>query len=89
MALGADRASILQLVLKRALLLVSFGLAAGIAASIALSRFVQAMIYGIGPFDLTAYLATAAILLTATLAAMSGPARAAASVDANVVLRED
>ncbi len=89
MALGADRASILQLVLKRALLLVSFGLAAGIAASIALSRFVQAMIYGIGPFDLTAYLATAAILLTATLAALYGPARAAASVDANVVLRED
>src|SRR5205807_1421611 len=89
MALGANRSSILGLVLKRGMLLIAIGFVIGLAASLGLSRFVAAMVYGIGSIDPIAYIGTAAVFAAAALVALYGPARLASRVDANLALRQD
>ena len=88
-ALGADRASILGLVLRRGMLLAVLGLGVGLAAALGLTRLMAAELYGIGERDpLT--LATVAIVLAAVaLAACWFPARRATRVDPLVALREE
>src|SRR6185295_14783191 len=50
-ALGADRSSILTLVLKQGLFTAGVGIVLGLALSLALSRFMQSMLFGVGTHD--------------------------------------
>ena len=50
-ALGADRSSILSLVLKQGLRTAGLGMALGLAASVALARFLQTLLFGVTPRD--------------------------------------
>ena len=88
LALGAGPANILRLTLTRVSLLVGIGVAIGTAASLGLSRFVAALLYGLQPQD-PATLAVA-IAMLATVAAVAGglPAWRAARTDPAAVLRE-
>jgi predicted permease len=89
MALGAGKAAIFRGVLNQGLRLALAGLAAGLAASLVLTRFLRSMIVGVGPTDL-ATLSTAAILLcVVALAASLIPARRAASIDPMQALRSE
>ena len=87
MALGAARGSVIWLVMREVLLLVAIGVAAGVTASLALTRVVQSQLFGLTPHDpLTLGLATAALTLVACAAGYI-PALRASRLDPNVALR--
>ncbi len=86
-ALGAQPADVLRMVVGQALLLSLIGVAAGAAASLALTRFLRTYLYGVTATDPTTFAAVAALLLA--VAALAGylPARRAAAVDPVLALR--
>jgi putative ABC transport system permease protein len=88
-ALGAGRSAILTMVLKQAAVLVSAGLAIGIAGALSGGLLLQNMLYGVTPRD-PILLAIACLALTATgILAAYLPARRAASVDPMHALRSE
>ena len=87
MALGADRASILRDVLRRALAHCVIGLAIGVPLAYAAGKFMAQHLYGVGAFDLPVALITLAMLSLAAAVAALVPARRAASIEPMVALR--
>ena len=87
MALGADRRSILQLVLSHGMLLSLGGVGLGVVGSLALSRLIESLLFGVRPTDPLTYAAVAALLAAVALAACAVPAARAARVDPLTVLR--
>jgi predicted permease len=86
-ALGAERKAVLWLVLKEVAVMASLGILIGLPASIGLSRFVTAQLYGLQAFDpLTLATATGIMILVAFLAGYM-PANRAAQVDPIRALR--
>ena len=86
-ALGATRADIIGMVLKESLLLVLVGVAIGIPATLATTRVVSAMLFGISAADpLTIAAATLLMIAVAALASLM-PAYRASRVDPMVALR--
>lgn len=88
-ALGAAQASILTLVLRRALLLVGIGLTAGTAMAWFAVRFTSSYIYGVQSHDVVTFAAVAGVLTLASFVAAWLPARRAASVDPMLALRTE
>ncbi len=88
LALGAQRDNVLGLILRRGLLLSAAGLAIGVVASLALTRFMQEMLYGVGRFDPLTFVGVCAVLLLVSLIASSVPAFRAARLDPMQTLRE-
>jgi ABC-type antimicrobial peptide transport system permease subunit len=88
MALGAGPSGVIRLVLGRLVLLLAFGVAAGLALSWWTSRFVAALLFGLGPRDPTTFAAAAIALGVVGLLAGWLPARRAARIDPGRVLRE-
>jgi predicted permease len=87
MALGAARGNVIWLVMREVLILVSTGVAAGVAASLALTRIVQSQLFGLTPHDpLTLSFATAALALVACAAGYL-PAWRASRLDPMAALR--
>jgi predicted permease len=87
MALGAQHAQVLWMVLQESLLLAGLGIAVGLAAALAATRVLASMLFGLAPTDpLT--IAGASLIMTA-VAALAGylPARRATKVDPMVALR--
>jgi predicted permease len=87
MALGASRASVLQLVLGQGLRLVVLGLVLGGIAAMALANTVRALLFDTEPTDLITFAGVAALLAIVALLACLLPARRASSVDPLVALR--
>ncbi len=87
MALGAQPANVLRLVLRTGMAMVLAGVAVGLAIATALTRGLNSLLYGIGWFDPLTSLATVALLVVVALAACWLPARRAARVDPLVALR--
>jgi predicted permease len=87
MALGADRVSVLGMVLRGASFQVALGLAIGIPAALAGSRLLSSMLYGVKSYDPLILLLAAAILSACALIAGYIPARRAGKVDPMVALR--
>jgi len=87
MALGAFQGDVIWMVMREVLLLVCIGIGAGLAAAIALSKFVQAQLYGVTPQDPVTI--TLAGLLLAAVACAAGyiPALRASRIDAMRALR--
>jgi len=89
MAIGATGAQIGKLVLGQSMIPVSIGIAAGLAGSLALTRFLESLLFQVRPQDpLTLALAVAAILLVSP-AALYLPLRRATRVECTVALREE
>jgi predicted permease len=87
-ALGADRRSILSLVLKQGMSTAGVGVGLGLAGSIGVTRYLQALLFGVGAHDVQVHLAVTALLLLVAAAACYVPARRATAVDPNQALRE-
>ena len=89
MALGADRVSVVRMVLRGAFLQVGIGLLIGIPAAIATGHAMTAQLFAVQPWN-PVILATAALLLgLAAFVAAVIPSQRAASVDPVVALRND
>jgi predicted permease len=89
MALGADRRSVLAMVMGRGLLLTGAGLAAGFAASFLLNRALASLLFNIRPNDLATLAGVGAIIAAVAFLACFIPAQNATRVDPLVVLREE
>jgi predicted permease len=89
MALGADRLAVLRLVLGGGMKLALVGVSIGIAGSLALTRLMAKMLYGVSPSDPVTFLTIAALLLLIAMSACYIPARRAMRVDPAIALRYD
>jgi putative ABC transport system permease protein len=88
-ALGATRGTILGEILRGGLGLAALGLFIGSGAALALTRYLEALLYSVRPTDPAVFALAIATLLLVAAAACYLPARRAARVDPIVVLRED
>jgi putative ABC transport system permease protein len=86
-ALGAQRASVVGLVVGQGLAMTLIGVGAGLAGAFALTRFLAKMLYGVHPTDPLTFVAVPLILTVAALFACYIPARRATKVDPMVALR--
>ena len=89
MALGADRASVMRMVLSQGLRLTPVGVAAGLAAAFALNRVLASLLFGVRPSDPLTIASVVALIGTVALVACYLPARLATRVDPMIVLREE
>ena len=87
MALGAQRADVLRLVLGHSAKMALLGIALGIAASLSLTRLMAKLLFGVSAYDPLTFLAVAALLILVALAAAYLPARRATRVDPMIALR--
>jgi putative ABC transport system permease protein len=87
MALGAERGSVLRMIVGRAFVLAAIGVLAGGAGALALTRTLSTLLYGVTPHDPTTFAAAAAVLTVVALAAAALPAWRAARVDPAAALR--
>jgi putative ABC transport system permease protein len=87
LALGASRASVLRMVLRECLGVIVIGLIVGVAAALALTRLLGALLFEVRPGDPVTYGGVVVLLLAVGLLAALLPARRAANVDPMVALR--
>src|SRR5262249_10969866 len=89
MALGASTRDVTRLIIRRALLLISAGLLVGILGSLALTRLIPAVLWGVPPTHPTTFASAAVALATIALLASFIPPRQAVSVDPTIALRHE
>lgn len=87
MALGAQPRSVLRLVMVDVLAILTGGLAVGVGISLVCTRFLQEMLFGLGPRDLSTMVAAVCVLSAIAILAGGIPAWRASRVDPMVALR--
>jgi predicted permease len=88
-ALGADRARVMRMVLWQGARLTAIGGAIGLALSLGASQLVSSLLFGVSPLDPVTYLSTLGALAAVTLAGTIAPARRAAAVNPMTSLKAD
>jgi putative ABC transport system permease protein len=88
-ALGAQRASVLALILRRALTLTAVGLAIGLAAAAATTRYLQSLLFGLTATDWSTFVAATVMFTVVAAVASYLPARRALRIDPSVALRAE
>lgn len=89
MALGARGTQVLVHVLRQGLVLCVMGVGLGLAGSVLLTRFLETMLFGVGSLDIATYVVVCAAFLGVMIAASYVPARQAAKIDPQSILRCD
>ena len=87
LAIGAQRRSVIWLVLRETLLLIAVGVALGIPAVLTVSRYIESQLFGVSPGDPWAIACAVGVLLLVAAAAGYQPARRASRVDPMIALR--
>ena len=87
MALGAQRAGVVAMVLRESMLLVAIGVVLGLAGALAGGRFVESVLFGLSTTDTVTIGTAIAATILVSLAAGYLPARRASRVDPMVALR--
>jgi putative ABC transport system permease protein len=89
MALGAQRASVLKLVVRQGAWIVAIGLVAGVAGAAAVTRFLEGMLYGLPALDVATFTVVAVAFAAVAMIAVYLPARRATAINPLVALRHD
>lgn len=89
MALGAQRGTVVWMVLRHVLLLAAVGLAVSVPATLIGSRLVKSLLFGTQPNDPATLALAAIVLFSAAIFAGYVPARRASRIDPLVALRQD
>jgi predicted permease len=87
MALGADKRSVLKMVLLQGAIVSAIGIAAGLAIALALTRLMTSLLFIVKPTDPVTFIAVPLLLLAVGMLASYIPARRATRVDPMVALR--
>jgi putative ABC transport system permease protein len=89
LALGAERAEVLKLVIKQGMTLTLTGGAIGLVGALILTRLMSSLLYGIQPTDPPTFLVVFLVLVGVAIGASYIPARRATKVDPMVALRHE
>jgi putative ABC transport system permease protein len=89
LALGANRATVVRMVLGDCLVVAAAGTAVGIAVSLALARYARTLLFQVNPADPASFVAAGAIMVIVSLCAGLVPARRAAAVDPVTALKAE
>jgi predicted permease len=89
MALGAEAAAVVRMVLHRGIALVLAGVACGTAVAIGMTRLLSSLLYDAPPIDLAAYVVAVTVFLAMAGIACWVPAHRAASVDPVIAFRTE
>ncbi|MGH8186114.1 MAG: FtsX-like permease family protein, partial [Steroidobacteraceae bacterium] len=89
MALGANRTTVLGMVMSQGLLLAIAGMVIGVAGALGATRVMTSLLFGIQPSDPITIAAVVGAIGTVALLACYIPARRATRVDPMVVLRDE
>jgi predicted permease len=87
MAMGAQRITNLQTVMKEGLVLVGIGMVVGLVAALPLSHLVASLLFGVQPHDTMTFVVAATILILIAAAASYVPARRATAVQPLTALK--
>jgi putative ABC transport system permease protein len=86
-ALGASSRDVLAMVLRQGLGLTGIGIVTGVAGAMALTRYLEGMLYGVTPLDPLTYVAVVVLFAAAASIASYVPARRATRIDPMTALR--
>ena len=89
LALGANRGSVLRLVIGQSMRVVGLGLVLGVLGSLALTHTLQSLLFGVSAFDPLTFILVVGLLAAAALLACWLPARRATKVDPMLALRAE
>jgi ABC-type antimicrobial peptide transport system permease subunit len=87
MALGADRWTVLGMILRQVLLTAGGGIAIGLPAALVATRVVQSLLYGVKTNDAASFAVAAAVVAAVAAVAVVVPARRAMATDPVRALR--
>ncbi len=87
MALGAEHHDVLRLVVSQGLKLAAIGIVIGLAVSLAVTRLMSDLLYGVRPRDPVTFAVSSAVVILIALVASYIPARRATRVDPMIALR--
>jgi putative ABC transport system permease protein len=89
LALGADRATVLKLLLRQGMTPAAVGIGAGLVIAMVLTRYLGALLYGVAPRDLLTFTSIPALLLVVAIGSVCIPALRASRVEPVEALRVD
>jgi predicted permease len=89
LALGAERRAVVLRVLSESVVLALIGIAAGVAATVALGRFARGLLFQVTPADPVSIAIAAGLMLVVACLAGFGPAWRASRVDPVIALRAE
>jgi ABC-type antimicrobial peptide transport system permease subunit len=89
MALGAERRTVLRMVIRETLLLAGTGVAIGLGIALAATRLMSSLLFGVGPNDPTTFAVVSLGLTVVALVAGCVPAARAASIDPILALKAE
>jgi putative ABC transport system permease protein len=89
LALGAQPAQVVGMVVRQGMVVAAIGLGVGLAGALVAGRLMTGLLYGVSPYDAATLAAVAAVIALATLVANWLPALRAAHVDPLTALRSD
>jgi predicted permease len=88
-AIGASKANVLWLILRRALTIIGGASVVGVVLALAVGKFFTPVLYGVSPKDPETYVVALALMAAISLIACYVPARRALRIEAAVALREE
>ena len=89
MALGAEASSVRWMFVRQGGQVALFGVFVGVLAAVALTKYIQTLLFGVGRLDVTAFVGMSAVMLAVALLASYVPARRASRVDPVIALRTE
>ncbi len=89
MALGAQRGSVMTLIIRQGMTVILIGISIGLITAAALARLMRRLLYGVGAGDPLTYIFVTVLLSGVALLACYFPARSATRVDPMIAIRHE